>query len=476
MASLAVAKFGGTSVATSHAFRTVADKIQRNDSARVIVISAPGKVKDQNDPSGKLERGPKITDRLIAMRDHGGLIESEVKAIENQFREIEEGIGMKALVSPRIRAEIEANLSNDPALDSIGEMWGAPAFAEYLEAKRGMKTKYLGPEEAGIIGIEQDGRWTVPEENYTEIRRRIIPFVEQGYRVVVPGFRCYDKDGGIHVFERGGSDYTGSTLAAALQAGLYQNFTDVDGIFCAEKEVSKTAPLIREMTHDELTELTLGGKFGVFQYAATIPVTEHRVVTQVLNTFNGNSEGTYILSQRGREGDGVTGLVHRGDYLGFTINMSGIANRVGFMHNLTGLFAEMVSRIEERKTGKTPEQARGISIEATSDVTNRVTLIVKQKDIRDAGISVGEILETIRNTFNPREIRTIELEAVAVVGEGLCYATNAISRIFNAVDKLSIPRPYFSGGEIAAKIFFLPGQGLQAAQAIYKEFFSPASE
>ena len=230
----------------------------------------------------------------------------------------------------------------------------------------------------------------------------------------------------------------------------------MDGIFAVEPEVAKGAPLITTMTHDEATELTLGGKFGILQYGATVPLSQYQIVTNVLNTFNDESQGTFILPQKGREGNSVTGIVYRGDNVAFEINKPGIANLVGFMEGLTGLFRKM-----------------GISIEYPISTTTIITVVVKKESIEKAGLKdQGQVVQRLREEIKPKDILTQDLGVVAVVGEGLSWAKDAQSRIQRAIENAGISRPMSQHAGITTTLWTAGGQGLEAAKAIYNEFFS----
>ncbi|MBN1170117.1 hypothetical protein JXA56_03770 [Candidatus Micrarchaeota archaeon] len=458
MGSLTVAKFGGTSVATADSMRMVAGRLRKNNDARVVVVSAPGKINKLNDPSGKSGADRiKMTDRLIRIKKEG-LVEEEVTAIEKRFAMLEEGLGIEPVISPKIREYLATRLEQGqgPAIDSAGEYFNGPLFAEVLSS-HGMKAIFLEPKDAAMMLELEGGRYIVPERQFEEIKKNILRYVDEGYRVVLPGFYGYDGEGRIQTFERGGSDYSGAIIAAALGAGLYQNFTDVDGIFAVEPEVASNAPLISTMTHNELTELTLGGKFGVFQYAATVPLLNHRIGTQVLNTFNEDSDGTYVLPQRGKEGNAVTGIVHRGHFVGFEINKPGIANLVGFLENLAGMFASM---------------GTGISIEAPLGSTNRMIIIVKEENIQKAGLSISDVVQTLRMKIMPQDIMTHRLSTIAVVGQGLSWIRDAGRRILQAVESADVDVPIQQQFGITKTLWAKEGDGLTTARAIYNEFFS----
>lgn len=454
MSSLTVGKFGGTSVATGHSFGVVGKRIKNNDDMRVITVSGPGKVKDGNDPEKKLPRDPvKVTDRLIAIGNKAKRnepLEEDITAIEKRFQLIEDELDVPERVSPGIKGEIEKWLSRGDDISAMGEYLNAPLFASYLRMV-GVNAIDLDPQKAGIVIREENGRRFIDEKDFPTIAKRVGEALDNGHRVIIPGFGGPGEDRRIITLARGGTDYTGSVLGAALNAGLYQNCSDVDGISVVEPSIASSATIIRMMTHRELTELTLGGAFGVFQYEAAVPLAISGVPTQVLNTFDETSQGTYIVPQKAKTNIGITGIAYRGDFVAFEVVKYGSANTVGFYSDMVSIFTDM-----------------GISFDHAPSSTNDVSIIVSKKNITKADVTNRDIVEKIRERLKPHDIKIHELSAVAIVGEGLSKAVGLGKRIFEAVGEVV---PYQLHAGITHLLWMENGAAEKTARALHNEFF-----
>jgi aspartate kinase len=458
MSSLIVAKFGGSSLADDKSFLTVRKRLERNTDMRVIVVSAPGKTKSPG--PGAPVNGVKVTDRLLKIAEkarRNDPIEEDIEGVERIYRRIEEGLGMGSQISGRIRETVLERVGklaeDDAPVAAIGEEFNAHLMADYLSAI-GVKACYLDPADAGFLVSRVGNQNCVRDEDYPEIRRRVQDALDNGGRIVFPGFYGYDAEGAIRTFPRGGSDYTGAVLAAALHAGLYQNFTDTDGIRAVEPSVATDAPVIRTMTHRELIELTLGGKFGVFQYEAAVPLSIHRIPTQVLDTFEPASEGTYILPQVGSSERGITGIVHRGEFLAFEVVKYGIANVIGFFDSLLRPFGDA-----------------GISVEHAPSSTNDISVIVRKQSMESAGVGIAQLVARIRNATAPQDIKVHELSAVALVGEEVSRTPGLAKGIFTVLNEAGIEVPFHSHQGVSFILWLRNGDGQKAAKSLYEAYF-----
>lgn len=465
MSSLIVAKFGGTPMGTAHGFRLASERIRKNSDMRVVVVSAPGKINDSNDPAHALARsGRKVTDVLIGIAGKAKSsipLEEDIRVVENRYRDIESELQIpdqkrvSGTVGDTLRSRLEMCNDGNPnaPVVALGEEFNARLFSAYLNAI-GIRADYLDPRDAGIVVSDYLGTKYVRADHYEEIRRRIQMALDEGRRVVVPGFFGYDDLGAIRTFQRGGSDYTGSVLAAALQAGLYQNFTDRDGIQVVEPSIDPDAPVMRLATHRELAELTLGGAFGVFQYEAAVPLATNRVSAQILDAFDQTSTGTYILPQTGDRNNAVTGIVHRGEFVAFEIVRYGVANEVGPFAGVLDMFGDL-----------------GISIEHAPSSTNDISIIVRKRSIEEAGLTIERIVKRIRDTFSPHDLKIHELSAVAIVGEGINNALGLGKEVFEAVATAGVNIPYHNHAGITFMLWLHNGDALKAAKALYQRFF-----
>ncbi len=485
MSSLIVAKFGGTSMATGHSFRLVAERIRRNKDMRLIVVSAPGKINNLNDPSHVLSRDTaKVTDALlgiVAKSKSGQPLEKNIYELGNRYGAIEDELRIpdEKRVSQTVDRLIRSRLARcnhrnpDAPVAALGEELNARLLANYLHSI-GICADYLDPIDAGILVSGYHGVQYVRPDHYETIASRVRAVLTGERRLVVPGFFGYDEYGDIKTFQRGGSDYTGSVLAAALHASLYQNFIDLDGIHAVEPSIDPNAPTVRGMTHRELTELTLGGAFGVFQYDAVVPLAVNGIPVQVLSTFEDDSVGTHIVSKVGSHNKQIAGIVHRGEFVAFEIVNFGIANEVGSFVGILDLFGKLE-----------------ISIEHAPSSTNDISIIVRKSSLEKAGLTTDEIIRKITAEFSPFSISAHELSAVAIIGEGINKVPGFGRRVFTAVESEGVTIQYHSYAGISFILWLKNGDAAKAlssgqksddnicqhnadkvARAVYREFFS----
>ena len=283
--SKAVSKFGGSSLSDAGQFKRVKDIIEKKSDRDVIVVSAPGK------------RNPydiKVTDLLISLTDSNEKIdELRRKILENEnlrdrilekirerFYEIIDQLDLKISLKKEIDKAIESlrsSLKKDYNL-SRGEFLNAKILAAFLD--------YDFVDAKDIIIFDKNG--VNLEKTYKKIQERI----KEGDKVVVPGF--YGSfNGEIRVFERGGSDFTGSILASALDSSVYENWTDVSGIMTADPNKDKNAKKIENLAYDDLEKIIQAGA-EVYQKDAIGPVKDKNITIKILNTNKPDDSGTTI--------------------------------------------------------------------------------------------------------------------------------------------------------------------------------------
>ncbi len=260
MTAVKVAKFGGSSLASAELVKQVCGIITADPQRRVVVVSAPGK-RDADDI--------KVTDLLIGLAEARLADRSTAELLQrvtDRFGEIVEGLGLPETCLNSVRADLEKRLDLDRAdggrfTDSIkaaGEANGARLVAESLRST-GAEAHYLDPKEGGLILSDEPGNARILRQSYGALRR----LRERPGITIFPGFFGYSESGEIVTFPRGGSDITGAILAAAVDADLYENFTDVDSIFAANPAIVDAPKPVSEITYREMRELSYAG-FSVF--------------------------------------------------------------------------------------------------------------------------------------------------------------------------------------------------------------------
>lgn len=290
---LIVAKFGGSSLANAEGFMQVSNIIKGDPRRRVIVPSAPGVVRNN---SLGLEDNVKITDLLIAcgqLSFRSFSSNSIFGVIERRFLQI--AYGLEVCINEDLK-EIREGLLIKRENEEYSVEWAA-SRGEWLSGK--ILARYLGAEfvdAAEIMKFQDDGTFDI-EESYRLINQRLHGLG----RFVVPGFYGSDRMGRIRTFPRGGSDITGSYLSVALNAELYENWTDTNGVLTADPKLVPQATTIPHLLYEEMAEL---GRLGarVFHVLALDPVWARGILVNVRNTFNTEHRGTFIGDQRLLEG------------------------------------------------------------------------------------------------------------------------------------------------------------------------------
>lgn len=292
-----VAKFGGSSLASAGQFSKVKNIIQAKEDREIIVVSAPGKrSKDDQKVTDLLEKyyeGKKRAQDLEVMiesfrKDQAAKsreAQEALAAVQDRFQEIVRDLdleeGLKKDLDETFQ-DLDRTQSKDFVL-SRGEYLNAKILAQalgydFIDAKDLIKLK------------NQD------QLDYGETYKAIVKTIHKGQKVVVPGFYGSNSEGDIRTFKRGGSDYTGSIIASALQSEVYENWTDVSGIMTQDPNLSKDAKRIPSMNYQELTDLIDQGA-QVYQRDAIDLVKEKNITLKILNTNAPEEGGTEIKDQ-----------------------------------------------------------------------------------------------------------------------------------------------------------------------------------
>lgn len=289
-----VSKFGGSSLSDAGKFSRVREIINSEDDSDVIVVSAPGK-RDKSDVKvtddlikiSKLKRDLEelrlIINRLqkeISLKELN--IDEILKRVRRRFEDIAEDLEVEKEFESEIErtfGEIKSSSSSDFII-SRGEFLNAKLMSLYLN--------YDFVDARDLIKFDAFGKINV-EKSVELIRKNI----DEKKKVVIPGFYGSDERDKIKIFERGGSDYTGSLVAAALNSEIYENWTDVDGVMSDDPNLNKSAKSFSHLTYDELDKIIESGA-KVYQRDAIKPARDKNIKIKVLNTNNPKFKGTEI--------------------------------------------------------------------------------------------------------------------------------------------------------------------------------------
>ena len=295
-----VVKFGGSSMADAGQYRKVRDILMADPERKVVVVSAAGK---------RFSGDHKLTDLLYLCHAHveyGVDCSGIFDMIASRYLDIRDELGLNLQLEPELlelKKRLDAKSVTRDELVSRGEYFSAKLMAAYLG--------FQFVDAADWVKFNLDGSVN-QEETYEALRYHVL----EGYGAVIPGFYGSMPDGTIHTFSRGGSDITGALAAAALDADVYENWTDVSGILMADPRIVDNPQAIPEVTYDELRELSYSGA-QVLHEDSIFPVREKNIPVNIRNTNDPEAPGTMI--QGSFEGDHdpdrfITGITGKKDF------------------------------------------------------------------------------------------------------------------------------------------------------------------
>lgn len=397
-----VSKFGGSSVADAEQFKKVRSIVRADPDRRFVVVSAAGKrTADDN----------KITDLLLLVNAH---IQYHVDCtqlladIERRFVELADALHLKYPIARKFEefSSMIKSLSPDYIV-SRGEWFTAQLMAEYL------KMPFL--DAADVIVFHHDGTPDL-ERTATAVRDA----VQRLGSFVLPGFYGATVDGVIKLFARGGGDITGAILARCIDAGVYENWTDVSGFLAADPRVVDNPRTIHRITFDEMRELSYMGA-SVLQEEAIFPVREVGIPIQIKNTNDPGRRGTII---RESADDAVrehliTGIAGRKNFLAVHIQKAHMSNAVGVVRGALGVF-----------------ERYGVSVEHIPTGVDSFGVVVNGADVKD---SIYSIINDLQHELKPDSINLVDkLALISVVGRNMSRRPGTSGRVFGALGDAGI--------------------------------------
>ena len=329
-----VVKFGGSSLASAKQFKKVGDIIRADKTRRYVIPSAPGK---------RNSKDTKVTDMLYecyAAASAGASYKKILEAIKARYQEIIDGLELNLNLDHEF-ATIEENF-----VKGIGKDYAA-SRGEYLNGI--VMANYLGYEfidAAEVIFFDEHGNFEAELTN-KELSERL----EHVDRAVIPGFYGSKHDGSIKTFSRGGSDVTGSIVARAIHADLYENWTDVSGFLVTDPHIVENPEVIETITYKELRELAYMGA-GVLHEDAIFPVRKEGIPINIRNTNRPEDKGTLIVESTCRKPRyTITGIAGRKGFCAINIEKAMMNSEVGFGRKVLGVFEKYGISFEHMPSG-----------------------------------------------------------------------------------------------------------------------------
>lgn len=392
-----VVKFGGSSLASAEQFRKVGDIIHADEARRYVVPSAPGK---------RFNEDIKVTDMLYscyAEAEKGKNFKESLSAIKDRYNEIIKGLNLE------LSLDEEFNIIESSFKDRAGKDYAA-SRGEYLNGI--VMANYLGYEfidAAEVIFFNSDGTFNADYTN--EILSKRLENVE---RAVIPGFYGSYEDGRVKTFSRGGSDITGSIVAKAVGADIYENWTDVSGFLVADPRIIHNPEAITTITYKELRELAYMGA-GVLHEDAIFPVRKAGIPINIKNTNKPEDEGTMIVESTCRQPKyTITGIAGKKGFVSLSIEKEMMNSEIGFVKKVLKAF-----------------ETQGISIEHVPSGIDTMTVFVHQEEFE---AHEQQVLADIHRMTNPDHIEVeTGLALIAVVGRGMKSTRGTAGRIFSAL-------------------------------------------
>ena len=431
-----VVKFGGSSLASAEQFIKAGDIIRSDGERRYVVPSAPGK---------RFGKDTKVTDMLYscyAKAEAGEAFTDELKAIKERYEEIIHGLQLDLSLAEEF-AVIEEKFG-----EKAGEDYAA-SRGEYLNGS--VMAAYLGYEfidAAAVILFDDNGEFESEKTNKVLAER--LSHVE---RAVIPGFYGAYGDGRVKTFSRGGSDITGSIVARAVKADVYENWTDVSGFLVADPRIIKNPVGIETITYRELRELSYMGA-TVLHEDAIFPVRREGIPINIRNTNCPEAKGTWIVESTCQKSKYViTGIAGKKGFCSVNIEKDMMNSEIGFGRKVLQAFEDY-----------------GISFEHVPSGIDTMTVFVHQDEFIN---KEQKVVSAIHRLADPD---TIDIESdlalIAVVGRGMRSTRGTAGRIFSALAHANVNVRMIDQGSSELNIIIgVSDEDFEnAIRAIYKIF------
>jgi len=432
-----VVKFGGSSLADAEHFRMVQSIVTAEESRRYVVPSAPGK---------RFKEDDKVTDLLYQcyeVSDDPAKLDEVFARVIERYELIIEGLGMELDLSEeytKIKNSMENHAGRDYAA-SRGEYLNGIILAKLLGYH------FLDP--ARVIRFAEDGSFDAELTN-----QMLGEKLSQHKRAVIPGFYGSMPNGTVKTFSRGGSDITGSIVARAANAAIYENWTDVSGFMMADPRIIDDPHTIEIITYRELRELSYMGA-TVLHEDAIFPVRLAGIPINIRNTNDPACDGTVIVPSTGIYDTKriITGIAGKTGFSVINIEKDMMNSELGFGRRVLEVFEKL-----------------GISFEHLPSGVDTMGVVVNTRDIEPFR---QRILDGIRASVSPDSL-TIEdgLALIAVVGRGMVRTKGTAAKLFKACAEADVNIRMIDQGSSEFNIIIGVEEGdfIAAQKAIYNEF------
>ena len=431
-----VVKFGGSSLANAEQFKKVGEIIRSEESRRYVVPSAPGK---------RFNGDTKVTDMLYACyeaAEAGEEFSGKLQAIKERFEEIIKGLSLDLSLErefEQIAADFSAHAGKEYAA-SRGEFLNGKVMAAYLG--------YEFVDAAEVIRFDKNGVLEAEKTN-----RLLEKRLAKCEKAVIPGFYGAEDGGKVRTFSRGGSDVTGSLVAKAIMADLYENWTDVSGFLVTDPRIVENPAVIETIPYRELRELSYMGA-TVLHEEAIFPVRKEGIPINIRNTNHPEDKGTFIVESTCRKPKyTITGIAGKKGFCSINIEKSMMNSEIGFGRKVLQVFED-----------------QGISFEHIPSGIDTLTVYVHQDEFEE---KEQQVIAGIHRAVSPDFVEMeSDLALIAVVGRGMKSTRGTAGRIFSALAHANVNVKMIDQGSSELNIIIgVENRDFEAAiKAIYDIF------
>ena len=415
-----VVKFGGSSMADAGQYRKIRDILMADPERRVVVVSAAGK---------RFSGDHKITDLLYLCHAHtqyGVDCSNIFEMIRSRYLEIRDELGIELDLESEfaaLKSGLDRKMVSQDELASRGEYFSAKLMAAFLgfqfvDAADWIRFKFDG-------SVDQDATYALLKDRY------------KGFGMVIPGFYGMMPDGKIRTFTRGGSDITGALAAAALDADVYENWTDVSGILMADPRIVDDPQTIPQVTYDELRELSYSGA-QVLHEGTIFPVREKNIPLNIRNTNAPNDPGTMI--KESFEGDSdpdrfITGITGKKDFSVISLSKRGLSGQVGYLRKVLSVF-----------------ERHNVSIYYVPNGIDNVSVVMPTEAVAS---NLYTILAEIQKELEPDTLTVHDqIAVVAAVGRKMAFRPGISGKIFATLGEAGVNIRMINQGPDELNIIF----------------------
>ncbi len=417
---LKVTKFGGSSMADAGQYRKVRDIIMADPERKVVVVSAAGK---------RHSKDHKITDLLYLCHAHtqyGVPCDPVYELITSRYLEIREKLGINVDLEEdfaELKKRLDAKQVSQDEMASRGEYFSAKLMAAFLGFKFVDASQWVFFNIDGTVN---------KKKSYAALKELM-----SGEGIVTPGFYGVMPNGAIRTFSRGGSDITGSLAAAALDASVYENWTDVSGILMADPRIVENPQPISEITYDELRELAYAGA-NVLHEGAIFPVREKDIPLNIRNTNEPEAPGTVIRAHFETESDPgriITGITGKKDFSIITIFKRGLTSEVGILRKILSVLEQY-----------------NISVEFVPNGIDNVSLVIPTATIAP---HLYNFMADLQQEVAPDNVVVQDqISIVTAVGHQMAFRPGVSGKIFAALGQADINIRMINQGPDELNIIF----------------------